>query len=367
MDRSPPPRRPFTVFLYGALGLALVTILFQVTDSATTASTLPDSTSTTTNVLRPESLATLVPGLTGTLQAVVGSEQLGLISWDAEGPLSIGAKLPAGRPNQIANDASGELLGVSILGTSSNTSNILVGSPSVLSDVGLDATSFAWHLTEPGSMAAISTPTDSDMPVLVKLRVESGIATAVEPILSVGPRDVVLAWGLWGFLLIQHESGASRIVLVDTDGTQVWARPASWAYASQNGDVLLSFSNNEIREFHRVQLNSGPADSGDWFELPSLGVTGISWSPDGEMLAVASFSGGAARSRLEIYDNEGNMLNGIPLEWRVWDVRWSPNGRFLVMPGSRESVYAVLFYDVEDERLTPVSFDHPIQIAAIAG
>ncbi len=363
-DQAAPPRRPLLVVVYGALSLVLVMIIWA-NDSTPPTSSIPDSTPTTVDRLRPENLETLVPGLNGTLQAVSGSERFGLISWSSQGPLLVGPDLPTGRPEQIAFDATGEFFGVSIHRPASNVGTILVGGSSGFSDLGVAASSFAWHLTEPGSMAATLPAAGRDEATLVKLQVESGWIAAREPIRSVGARDFLLAWGDWGFLLREHEDNTTRVVLLDSAGNQLWSRPAHWAYAAPTGDVLLSFYNNEIREFQRVLPDSDPNDPGRWFELPSLGVTAVGWSPDGDRLAVVSHQGGTPKSRLEILDNEGNPLTALSLEWNVWDLAWDQNGRFVIMPGTREGSYAVLFYDNENGQLTPVTFDHPIQAAAM--
>jgi WD40 repeat protein len=176
---------------------------------------------------------------------------------------------------------------------------------------------------------------------------------------------MVLAWGPWGFLLLKHETGTNRIVLVDNTGEPVWSRPAHWAYASPNGDALISFYNNEIREFQHVDLDSDPTDVGEWFELPSLGVTSIGWSPDGEQLAIVSL-GRTAKAQLDTYDIGGTLVDQVPLDWHVWDVHWSQDGRFLVMPAVRDGAYAVLFYDIEAKQLTPVEFDEAIRVAVMA-
>lgn len=365
-NRSSVSRRSFSSVLIGVLALVLVAVLYWATHQETTVAAPLAATSTTTSPPRTDTLDMLVPDIVGTLHAVEGSERLALISWDSDGPPSIDAGLPEGRPGQIAVDASGQFLAVTILEDASSTGTLVIGDQSAISPVAMETSSFAWHMTEPGSMAAIRVSKTSGRADLVRLRVESGELSAVEPIVTADPHDVVLAWGRWGFVLQKHEGGNSRIELLDSAGSPVWSRPAHWAYASPTGDLLLSFSNNEIREFHRVELGSQTDAPGAWFELPSLGVTGVGWSPEGEDLAVVSYPGGTARSLLEIYDGAGALVRRVPLDWHVWDVRWSQDGRFLVMPGIRQQSNSVLFYDVERALLTPVTFDDPIRIALLA-
>lgn len=347
----------------GAIALGLAVLLFRVSaQPPANEATPPLSFSDTRR------LADLVPGLTGTLKAVEGWGPSRLLSWGHDGPRELISPLPRGRADELEMDAGGQLLAVTVEDVSTGVSRLFVGNGSDLAETGLGLTSFAWHTTEPATMAAISMDADAATPSLITVRFDDDPLGVIETetVIPIDPRSVVLAWGSDGFLVREYSESlqSHQIVLLGPSGQPVWARPAQWAYASPNGDVLISFYNNEIRELQVLPADD-PTTTGPWFELPSLGVTEIGWSSDGSSIAVATYRGGEARSDLDIYGNDGRLLHSAALEWHVWDVHWSPDDRFVLMPGSADGDPALLFFDTTTEQLTSVPIDIAVQTAIL--
>jgi predicted NUDIX family NTP pyrophosphohydrolase len=370
-DDSHPPelaanaKRRWPAILLTGLALGLAVVVFQTTepDSEALAPEVAPSTTMGT-VTRP--LGELVPGFMGTLHAVEGSDGFRMLSWDEGQPLLRGARLSEGRPHELAYDAGGDLLGLVLQDNRSGDGTLMVGDQSGLTALGFEVSSFAWHQTEPGVMAAISLPFGSEEPELVTVSFEgpAGESATVRPVTTLQREDIVLAIDTWGILIRRHEAGLNRIVLLDEDGTQLWARAAHWAYASPSGDILLSFYSNETREFRAIRPTTPPTETGAWFELPTLGVTAVGLSPQNGV-AVVTYQGSGAESELAIYDIDGNLLDSVDLRWRVWDVEWSRSGRFVIMPGVDDAGYTVLFYDTEEGRLTSVGFEEQILTAVV--
>ncbi len=353
----------------GSLAMVVTFALLQVTEAPEVPPTTTSDPSTSEVLTERGVLSELVPGLTGKLKAVGGPGNASMITWDARGPLTVTTDLPEGRPDQLAFDAEGDLFALTLQNSANGTGALLVGNDTDLTEMAFDVGSFAWHQTEPRTLAAVSHPFGSARPDLLTVSFPEGsIADAVvTSIVPVGPQDIVLAHGSWGFLIRRPRAAANEIVLLDGSGDVIWARPAHWAYAAPSGDILLSFYSNEIRELHAIRPETDPGDPGAWFELPALGVSGVAWSPNGREVAVVVNQGGEAGSRLDVYDRDGEKLRHVPLEWRVWDVEWSSDGRFLLMPGADDTEQVVVFYDSTDDTTTPVPFDMAVQIAVVAG
>jgi hypothetical protein len=47
----------------------------------------------------------------------------------------------------------------------------------------------------------------------------------------------------------------------------------------------------------------------------------------------------------------------------VWGAEWSTSGRFVIMPGIDDGQHTILFYDTEEKRLTPVTFEGQVLTA----
>jgi hypothetical protein len=345
----------------GALALGLIFVLFRTTAPEPGAIAPTPSTSTTAPDTRL--LADIVPGFEGTLHALEESEGLKIVSWDSALPLSQ-TPLAEGRPGNLALDSGGGLLAVTLRDGASGAGTLFVRNESDLVQMDLEVSSFAWHQTEPGLMVAVSQPVDSKQPELVTLNFDAtaGRQASVRSVTTMETNDIVLSFGSWGSLIRRQEGSLNKILLLDENGDQIWERAAHWAYASPTGDILLSFYSNETREFRAIRPTTPLAEKGTWFELPSLRVTAVGWSSRAEV-AVVTYQGSGAESRLSIYDRGGNLLEELSLRWRVWGAEWSTSGRFVIMPGIDDGQHTILFYDTEEKRLTPVTFEGQVLTA----
>lgn len=370
-DQSSSPGSPrrdsrrWPTFLIGALALGLIIVVFRTTDPVVE-STPSEASSTSTTAAQPsEPLADLVPGFSGTLHAVEDSDGIRIISWGSEEPLSR-ASLPEGRPDDLAFDAGGDFLGVSLRDDTTRTGKLLVGDDSGLVEMSIDVSSFAWHQTEPGVMAAVSQPFGSEEPGLITISFDQSDRSraSIRTVGPMQPNDIVLGFGAWGILIRRQEGPLNKILMLDENGRQIWARAAHWAYAAPTGDILLSFYSNETREFRAIRATTPPSDRGAWFELSALGVTAVGWSSRAEV-AVVTYQGSGSESRLFIFDRGGALLEELSLPWRVWGAEWSRSGRFVIMPGIDSGQHTVLFYDTEERRLTPVPFQGQVLTAVV--
>lgn len=53
--------------------------------------------------------------------------------------------------------------------------------------------------------------------------------------------------------------------------------------------------------------------------------------------------------------------------WRVWDLEWGPNDRFLLMPGTNDAGrHVVIFYDTTTEETSTVDFHTWVQWADLS-
>lgn len=372
-------RRPLSLRLGVLLAVGLAVVIFVAVqpeeDGEVTTGSEPESTvelPTTSTIARAETvpLAQLVPDLTGTLYAIEGSGRFNLTTWDTTGDVLTRMTLPDGWPGDLEFDASGDLFALALENRASGSASLYVGSAERLVSTGLEVTSFTWHQTEPGAMAVVLRGPEGGPGDLVTFQVEGvgNRANTTTIRTSMGPDDLVLAWGDWGFLIRRYVLSSDNrfVALVDQEGNNVWVRTAHWAYVSPTQDILLSFYDNVIRELRWVRPETAQDDPGAWFEVPSVGVAGIAWSPGGDRIALATYAGGDVDFRLDLYTRDGVQVDNIRFEWKVWDVEWSPDGRFLLMPGTKGSRdFVILFYDTLTGRLTPVEFDVAIQTAVI--
>jgi WD40 repeat protein len=120
--------------------------------------------------------------------------------------------------------------------------------------------------------------------------------------------------------------------------------------------------------FEFVVLPAQQPEASQTVELTVPDVTGAAWSPDGQQVAVNFYEGTGKTWTLHIYDRQGNLIDSSSFGFRVWDIAWSPDQRFVLMPGSDDQgTHAVLIYDTQTSLLTPVGFTTWIHWVAVRG
>ena len=82
----------------------------------------------------------------------------------------------------------------------------------------------------------------------------------------------------------------------------------------------------------------------------------MKWSTAGDAIAfVGQAAAGAADWGLHIYTADGTLLSSTEIPWKVWDIQWSSDDRYIVMPGTdNDGSHGVIFYDTHTDTLSVV-------------
>jgi len=189
------------------------------------------------------------------------------------------------------------------------------------------------------------------------LRVVGGDGTG-DHLLARGAAAVAPAWrpGRAGSHVLSYATTAGGVVTRNADsGRVLWraSAPASLLRWSADGRVLLVFSQ------HRLELLDGR--SGAILKYLSTG-TGLRFSdaqisPDGRTLALARYETAADRSSVFLMDvrsRSWNARQAFAGVGRFDGVRWSPNGRWLLVTW-RDADQWLFLRSAPAKRLTAVS------------
>jgi hypothetical protein len=331
-------------------------------------------------------LGDLVPGLEGTLVVNVGepAPYQGLMVWSRGWSSPRPSTMAAGGP--ISPNASGGQIArlVRAAGDIGPDSALHVGSwsGSPMAPARLDVRSFAWHGTDPGLIAwleAVDEPTGVDLPPGFEewerrffepraLRVAAvGTTTPFQvigdPVATI-PGGELLAWGSWGYAVAVPEVEVDPpnwrgewLVVLAPDGEERWRTLDRAAAVSPAGLLLLQVSapTGEFRIVNAAdneEVGAGTMGHGVAFAA--------AFSPDGRRLAFL----------VRRFDPDGWLAavwDVDAAEWtRVADlpgtgynvagpgglIRWTPDGRFVLVPGRLHTVaggFGITFYDTVDD------------------
>lgn len=348
--------------------------------ATTTAAAHSGPLTTTTSPAPPDipTLAELVPGFEGTLVAHLGSLTTGvLVVWPADA--SVPDRIDLDEGTALRLDASAALAArrAPAFGEGNGEySTLLIGPfPSVqdMRPAALSVGSFAWHGTKPRFLAWVEA-TGPDGPggaagrTLWTAEVDEGGALVGRS--AVGPTpEALISWGEWGFLVHTFEGERSQrhIALLDPSGSEVWAMevdgPGVDAAASAAGRILVRHDPVHERPLLINDSATEPPVPHEWAPSASLW---FSWHPLEDRVVSANWVDGGYL--IAVWDLDGSMLNSVVVTHRIWDVGWTPDGRFIVAPGERwpgALDHIVLFYDTEDGSLHEVGFDLWVQYAIL--
>ncbi len=350
-------------------------------------------------VARGDRLEELVPGLDGTLLAVVGQGGRihSLYLWHPEDSFPETWPLPA-NASSFALNPTGTLFGYLTFGVDHSEGDTLwVMEPGgtavqVAEQVAEQVVGgFAFSGTQPGYLAWIGRDPDTLATSLFTTRVSTPLDprdpfTDPEAFGVMPEGTVLLGWNDgWVWTATEDRAtGETRIRAFSTrDGLLLAEYSWSKAVVGPRGHrVLLGRTTGPTWTFAAVGWDPGiEPDPLDWAPTePSGQYQFVAWSAS-DMVWRLAFIGsqGQPDSWVEVWElsrgddhSDSEALNGtlvhrVEFGYRIWDVEWSSSDRFVLMPGnddqSGRSVLLVL--DTQDGSLDEIEFPDPVQYADV--
>lgn len=273
----------------------------------------------TTTTEAPISLRDRIPGLTGTVHAIVeaptGSRY---VQWPAArlAPISTDLKVPAGRLNVDASHiAAMEPVG------DGDRSNLWIGPPTDLSLAIPDVTGFAWHDSNPSRIAATRHLAGLHQLWRGDLTDQGYVFRSVATLPDSGVVDAFGDWGIAVRVADDRGDGPETLVL-DQSGSLIrqYTGTTVGQRAGPEGGIVISRGDGG-------DAVVGYLDGEASLELPDGGnLLRLDWQLDGERIAISVQDGGVRLLRIIASDE-------ILAESRIAadDLRWSPDGRFIVI------------------------------------
>jgi hypothetical protein len=376
-------RPPLVVLVGAAVVLAAALAVFgsgsaTTVESSTTSFAdiaIPDPSLPTTTVARaievlPDPIThldgdpTAVPGLTGRLVAVVEQNPNALVVVDTE----TGARLETALPrvaSDFAVDASGSSLAF-VGGTDLARETRVVSLEDPSSAVPLPtASSFAWSGDEPNTAVWL----EDTAIVLGTFGDATSTGTSILGTIEVDSTRLagLTAAGWW---TTSADPATPRSGLVEfaarTDDAVTWRFPGDIVVPPHTGSRALIARLDIATWRWTFGLGDGDVDPLPWAPGDAAGEHGFAaFAPSGARIAFIGIQGPGS-SWIEIQSTEGGPVDRVVVPVRVWDVSWSPDGQFVVMPGSDEAGrHAVVLFDTSTGDVHAIEFEDRVRFAAI--
>lgn len=266
-----------------------------------------------------EGISDQIAGFPDGLVAVRRSngQTLDLVTWPVAGEsyvrnIPIGSSSP---PQLVAFDSAGRRLATIIPMEGEGPGVLYAGIPDLARVIAPSVTGFAWHATEPGTIA-YTTVSDDEL----SLWVDSG--TLAHPTLltrAIGIAGGVAAWGDWGFV-IDDRSG-NTVMVLDTLGEIVGSYPGRLLGVGPSG--VLAIDDEQLRLIDPAAESTRELAVDEQFSVAGF-------SPDGRVISLLTQTGMSVLSAIDgttVATFEGRP--GFP------HVTWTSNGRYVVFPGTR--------------------------------
>ncbi len=316
-------------------------------------------------------LGDLVPGFTGTLLLAVGDwPNFDMTEWRSDRAIPDTTALPP--TVSLATDVTGRLhAGLGRSANEESDSVLYVGPVLSIRPAALKVTSLAWNNSIAGRLAWLQQVDEDGLELRVgEVDPPSGSFTPGTTIALIPADHRLLTWDSWGFLLNGPDPvlGTEVVYLVDADGSEQWRFPAYSGYASSVGQLLLMRFLEETGDsqffltFPSRSAEEEP-NSLEWAPADPRGeVNAVAWSPDANHLAFLVYEGGATSWRIEVRQIDGTLTGSAQVPYRLWDINWTSDGRFVLATGTDNAgKFVVVFYDTVDESLDEVAFDTAVQ------
>lgn len=377
-------------FVVGAmLGAGLAAVLL-----GTWTSTPPvdSAASSTTSTIKSTTLTSVAPGNTpvsipsppvfsedqmgGALLAVTGSWTHPVLERWTPGLDEVLGPLPYGSGGDFRSDASGQFFAFRAPASDVSVATLFVGQEDRYVAFSVSASSWAWHATEPGSIAWVQ-DTGTDRTVMAShaqiAQIDdvssSGIADT-EVLGTVQDGEWLVAFDEWGIATasVDPDTDARSVRRIGRDGS---------TSAETNGMFPLAFSSSGIgvvtisgdtsatfnpmlvdRTFH-ILTDLGEHDGG---------AIDAAWSPNGNEVALVDYrNDGDLDFHLELWSVTGKKKLDIPLELRAYGVTWTADGAFVVLQATDNARWGgLLMVDRETGDISRFTVDRGTFIAVAA-
>lgn len=348
--------------------VAAPTTVVNLPTSSTATETPTSTVAPTTLAIDQTRLSELVPGVDGTFHALVADSLIEIPS-DPTITYRRAEIRPLEGAGHFSFDASNELL--AFLKAGQDTPGLWelniwsVGFQLGPGDVGV--TSYRWHQTRPRHVAAVTVDFNGRAELTTFTFDQERLPPQANTITAIGDDQFLVAWGDYGFVVVRYDP------LLDTDVTSVIDHEGNVVWQSENTTALDASPNQililRVGGEHAVidATNPGMMETAETlFTLPHEGtVTGSDFASDGQLAVHYPLEG--RNWNLRIYDADLTSPTDVELAgWRVWDLTWSPDNRFILMPGTDdEGRHVVVFYDTSTRELSFVDFHDWVHWAAL--
>lgn len=326
-----------------------------------TTTTVPMST-TSTQLIPVDDVArsplnSFVPDLEGQLVTLQGQNTMLLIARNAENANAVITVMPGGWVSNVSFEASGELIGfTNLIG---EAEYLYFGDETQMTDTRFVVTSYVWHGIRPAEVAAVFVNDDKTSWNLNTFGInpERQITNQSHIVGFDSPRTV-RAWTDTGFVLrgFNDEEATPFVEFIDLSGEVVWRLDGELLDVSSTGDVLISTGVDESRETRLVHADDTNGGSGEVLDWVPVWFSDVRWSTRGQMIAVSAYAGPDPGDwGLQVYLPDGTLLHSAVVPWRFWDIQWSPDDKYVLMPGTDDQgTHAVIFYNRHTEQLSAV-------------
>lgn len=264
----------------------------------------------------------------------------------------------------LGTDASGNLFAFS--GQSATGRSLFVGRDDRYVVLSATAQSWAWHATEPATLAWLDTSGGERTVLATRLELEparapghehspwiesgKGLETnqETEQLVTARPEERIRGFTTAGVVLGAPDEPATRVI--DLDGNTV-----------ASNDTLLALSDGfsadgwAVMKTQQLEYNIVDSDLEVQADLGPILLRSelVAWSPDGQRVAVVE-EPGVADFHLQLFNRTGEELYEKALAHRVWDVTWLPTGQLAMAAIDDSGWQGLLFVDPETDEINRI-------------
>lgn len=167
---------------------------------------------------------------------------------------------------------------------------------------------------------------------------------------AAGSKEILRGVNTAGWWVTYEDPAVPRTTLVEfrqRTGDQGWGTAADVVMPPASGTRALLARLDVSSWSWNFGLGAGDLRPLEWAPGDASGDYGFAaLSPTGAQIAFIGGGDGPALGWLEVHSTMGGTARRLALPYRVWDVRWSQRGDYVVMPGTDErGTHVVLIVD----------------------